>query len=155
MGLVARQIGGFDRVEAQRLLKIPEGFEPATLLSVGYFGGAGESDRRAGGTRQSGATNALDPGRVRVLREVGESVRVASLVAIRRPPPEGRSNPLTRVGCNGLHQLHAEQIASFYAGFAGIASHLRSVVLVGDSCSVVIGTLSWQFVGNFLSVDAI
>jgi|TARA_B100000315_G_scaffold230609_1_gene241198 nitroreductase len=39
MGLVARQIGGFDRVEAQRLLEIPEGFEPATLLPVGYFGG--------------------------------------------------------------------------------------------------------------------
>ena len=39
MGLSARQIGAYDKPKAAGLLGIPAGFEPATLVAIGYFGG--------------------------------------------------------------------------------------------------------------------
>lgn len=35
-GLVVRQMGGFDKERARALFEIPAGFEPATVIAIGY-----------------------------------------------------------------------------------------------------------------------
>lgn len=38
LGLCARQIGAYDQEKAADLLGIPEGFKPATMTAIGYYG---------------------------------------------------------------------------------------------------------------------
>jgi len=38
LGLYVHQMGGFDAGKASRLLNIPEGYEPAAMMAVGYLG---------------------------------------------------------------------------------------------------------------------
>ncbi len=38
MGLSVRQMGGFDAAKTRELFAIPEGYDPVTILAVGYFG---------------------------------------------------------------------------------------------------------------------
>lgn len=36
MGLMAHQIGGFDKEEIQQLFNLPEGYQPVTIIAIGY-----------------------------------------------------------------------------------------------------------------------
>jgi nitroreductase len=38
LGLYVHQMAGFDPEKARQLLEIPEGYEPATMMAVGYLG---------------------------------------------------------------------------------------------------------------------
>lgn len=38
MGLYVHQMAGFDSEKAKKLFKIPDGFEPAAAIAVGYYG---------------------------------------------------------------------------------------------------------------------
>ena len=38
LGLYVHQMAGFDAEEARQLLKVPEGYEPAAMMAVGYLG---------------------------------------------------------------------------------------------------------------------
>jgi nitroreductase len=40
LGLYVHQMAGFDSEKARQLLKIPEGYEPAAMMAVGYLGDA-------------------------------------------------------------------------------------------------------------------
>ncbi len=40
LGLFARQIGAYDREKAREVFWIPPGFEPVTMVALGYYGGA-------------------------------------------------------------------------------------------------------------------
>jgi nitroreductase len=37
LGLYVHQMGGFDLGKARQLLEIPEGYEPAAMMAVGYL----------------------------------------------------------------------------------------------------------------------
>ncbi len=49
LGLYVHQMGGFDSGKARRLLDIPEGYEPAAMMAVGYMG---DPESMAEGSRQ-------------------------------------------------------------------------------------------------------
>lgn len=38
LGLHVHQMGGFNREKARQLFEIPEGYEPLTVIAIGYFG---------------------------------------------------------------------------------------------------------------------
>lgn len=44
MGLSVRQMGGFDAAKTRELFAIPEGYDPVTILAVGYFGDLDQLD---------------------------------------------------------------------------------------------------------------
>ena len=61
LGLFVHQMGGFDPVRARQLLHIPEGYEPAAMMAVGYpddSGSPAESLRQLDSTRRP--RNSLD-----------------------------------------------------------------------------------------------
>lgn len=51
MGLMAHQIGGFDREEIQNEFNLPDGFEPITLIAIGYENTAHDSSDEEPRTR--------------------------------------------------------------------------------------------------------
>jgi len=53
LGLYVHQMGGFDPVKARQFLNIPEGYEPAAMMAVGY---PGESESLPEALRQSDST---------------------------------------------------------------------------------------------------
>ncbi|MGC9997144.1 MAG: nitroreductase family protein [Terriglobia bacterium] len=53
LGLYVHQMGGFDPVKARQLLNIPEGYEPAAMIAVGY---PGESESLPEALRQRDST---------------------------------------------------------------------------------------------------
>jgi len=53
LGLYVHQMAGFDPVKARQLLSIPEGYEPAAMMAVGY---PGETESLPEALRQSGST---------------------------------------------------------------------------------------------------
>ena len=53
LGLYVHQMAGFDPVKARQLLNIPEGYEPAAMMAVGY---PGESESLPEALRQSDST---------------------------------------------------------------------------------------------------
>jgi len=53
LGLYVHQMGGFDPVKARQLLNIPEGYEPAAMIAVGY---PGESESLPEALRQYDST---------------------------------------------------------------------------------------------------
>jgi len=44
LGLVAHQMGGFDRQKARETLRIPQGFEPVAAIAIGYPGDPNQLD---------------------------------------------------------------------------------------------------------------
>lgn len=46
MGLMAHQIGGFDKESIQESLHIPEGYTPMAIIAIGYENGSPENDAR-------------------------------------------------------------------------------------------------------------
>lgn len=51
MGLMAHQIGGFDREEIQREFNLPDGFQPITIIAIGYENTAIDSSEEEPRTR--------------------------------------------------------------------------------------------------------
>lgn len=49
LGLYVHQMAGFDAGKARQLLNIPEGYEPAAMMALGYLG---DPESMAGGSRQ-------------------------------------------------------------------------------------------------------
>jgi len=53
MGLVAHQIGGFDKEEVLQEFQIPDGFEPITILAIGYEDTSEDTSEEEARTRDS------------------------------------------------------------------------------------------------------